>query len=238
MKSTKTKISVPVLLLIVAIFLLGCGSDKEDSSAEVTNVEESITVVAADDTAANEAVTTDKAADTKKKDKTEQASKDDESTKTDKRDSDAKKNSSSSNSNSSSSSSSKDSKSSSKKSKPKSSDSNTIKVSVSIDCKTLYEQDPTLANKVSSKGVIYGKKTLTINKNSSVRDALKKTGIIFSGSDYITTINGLSEKDGGKLSGWMYKVNGKVPMESCDDYKLKNGDTVQWRYTCESGEDI
>ena len=55
---------------------------------------------------------------------------------------------------------------------------------------------------------------------------------------YIEGINQIYEKDCGTKSGWMYCVNGTFPNYGCSDYKLKNGDAVEWRYTCDLGSDI
>ena len=45
-------------------------------------------------------------------------------------------------------------------------------------------------------------------------------------------INNLDEKDCGSASGWMYKVNGTVPMTSCGKYKMDSGDNLVFYYVC------
>jgi hypothetical protein len=57
-------------------------------------------------------------------------------------------------------------------------------------------------------------------------------------SAYVVHINGLAEFDGGPASGWMYSVNGWYPNYSCGAYVLKEGDAVEWRYTCSQGGDL
>ena len=57
-------------------------------------------------------------------------------------------------------------------------------------------------------------------------------------SAYIEGIHNLYEFDVGKLSGWMYSVNGWFPNYGCSRYQLKNGDVVEWCYTCDLGEDL
>ena len=47
---------------------------------------------------------------------------------------------------------------------------------------------------------------------------------------YVSSINGLAEKEHGASSGWMYAVNGKLPNMACSAYKLVDGDSIQWRY--------
>lgn len=66
---------------------------------------------------------------------------------------------------------------------------------------------------------------------ATVYDALCATGLAFGGdSNYVRSINGLSEFDHGKSSGWMYSVNGTTPMTPCGSYVLSNGDNVYWYY--------
>ena len=60
---------------------------------------------------------------------------------------------------------------------------------------------------------------------------------LYSGA-YIEGINHLYELDGGSGSGWMYKVNGWFPNYGCSRYELQDGDTVEWVYTCELGDDV
>lgn len=65
---------------------------------------------------------------------------------------------------------------------------------------------------------------------------IKKSG---SGSlSYVTSINGLKEKDNGPSSGWMYKVNGSFPGSAAGKYTLNSGDTLEWVYTHNGGKDV
>lgn len=57
-------------------------------------------------------------------------------------------------------------------------------------------------------------------------------------SAYIEGINNLYEFDCGNLSGWMYNVNGWFPNYGCSRYQLKDGDVVNWVYTCDLGADV
>ena len=36
----------------------------------------------------------------------------------------------------------------------------------------------------------------------------------------------------------MYCVNGEYPNVGCSDYKIKDGDNIEWHYTCDLGEDL
>jgi hypothetical protein len=57
-------------------------------------------------------------------------------------------------------------------------------------------------------------------------------------SNYIEGINNLYEFDAGELSGWMYKVNGWFPNYGSSRYVLKDGDVIEWVYTCDLGRDV
>lgn len=218
MINIKRKITLLVALLIIALSLFGCGGNKDmdpgdNPDKETAAASETVDKTTESAVSTKAAVTTDDAvSDKKEEEKNENSSKPETSAKE------------------------KSSKTKKKTTKPK--DTGDIKCTISVDCNSLYKKDPELAQKVSNKGSILGTKALTLKKNSTVYDALKATGLSFSGKQYISMINGLSEKDGGKLSGWIYYVNSSSPAESCDAYKLKNGDNVQWRYTCSGGDDL
>ena len=58
------------------------------------------------------------------------------------------------------------------------------------------------------------------------------------GSEYIEGIYNLYEFDVGEESGWMYSVNGWYPNYGCSSYHPKDGDVIEWRYTCDLGHDV
>lgn len=57
-------------------------------------------------------------------------------------------------------------------------------------------------------------------------------------SIYIKGINYLYEFSCGPLSGWMYLVNGEFPDFGVNKYDLKDGDVIEFKYTCDLGRDI
>ena len=57
-------------------------------------------------------------------------------------------------------------------------------------------------------------------------------------SAYVEGIDNIYEFSCGQQSGWMYSVNDKFPQVSCSDYKVKDGDVIKWKYTCDLGEDV
>lgn len=91
---------------------------------------------------------------------------------------------------------------------------------------------------VSSSAVgnpVSGGGTFTFNQGATVYDALCACGLSMNASNtgygiYVSAIGGLAEKEHGGHSGWMYSVNGAVPMTACSNYMLSNGDSVSWYY--------
>lgn len=66
-------------------------------------------------------------------------------------------------------------------------------------------------------------------------EALSATGLSINARSsqfgiYVAAIGGLAEKEHGASSGWMYSVNGQVPMQSASSFTLKAGDRVSWFY--------
>ena len=123
----------------------------------------------------------------------------------------------------------------------------------SIECSTILNNldmlDPEKLEMVPSNGVILETVTVTFYEGESVFDVLqrlcKEYGIHMEAewtpiynSAYVEGIHNLYEFDCGALSGWMYSVNDWYPNYGCSRYQLKDGDVVQWRYTCDLGNDV
>ena len=124
---------------------------------------------------------------------------------------------------------------------------------LSVRCDTILKNmdwlDPEKVELVPSNGVIYAKKTINFQEGESVFDVLQremknaKIHMEFSftpmyNSVYIEGINNLYEFDCGELSGWMYKVNGWFPNYGASRYVVKQGDLIEWVYTCDLGVDV
>lgn len=117
-------------------------------------------------------------------------------------------------------------------------------VTMSIECSTAvnYAKDnPDKHINVPASGIILSNTKIEIRDGDTVFDILGRTlknkNIIFQysgsgGSVYIESINNLSEFDCGILSGWKYRVNGVYPNYGCGSYKVKKGDVIEWKYTC------
>ncbi|MBE6607456.1 MAG: DUF4430 domain-containing protein [Ruminococcaceae bacterium] len=114
-------------------------------------------------------------------------------------------------------------------------------VTVKISC----EKIAGLAEHIPSDGIILDTTAFDIEDGDSVYsilvEASKKYKIQFenNGSDsmaYISGINYIYEFDFGDLSGWTYTVNGKTPSVGASEYKLSDGDVIEWNYTLTLGD--
>lgn len=125
-------------------------------------------------------------------------------------------------------------------------DQNTVgTVTLTIRCDTVVGKSD--ANHIPKNGVILEETALSIGEDDTVYDvlidAVKQNGILMesSGTDgmkYVSGIAHLHEFDFGDLSGWVYRVNGESASVGCDQYVLADGDTIEWLYTCEMGNDL
>ena len=124
---------------------------------------------------------------------------------------------------------------------------------LSIDCMTILDNmdlcDPEKWELVPEDGWILPPTEVVFYEGESVFQVLKRVckqnkihmefeNTPIYNSAYIEGINNLYEFDVGNLSGWMYKVNGWYPNYGCSRYALKDGDVVEWRYTCDLGYDV
>ncbi|PYG87393.1 uncharacterized protein DUF4430 [Ruminiclostridium sufflavum DSM 19573] len=124
---------------------------------------------------------------------------------------------------------------------------------LSVTCKTILDNmDRFNKDKLEvlpADGIIYKSREVGFYEGESVFDVLlremksDKIHMEFEmtpiyNSNYIEGIHNLYEFDCGELSGWMYRVNGWFPNYGCSRYMLKDGDVVEWIYTCDLGRDI
>jgi hypothetical protein len=124
---------------------------------------------------------------------------------------------------------------------------------LSVRCDTILDNmrmlDKEKHELVPADGVIFPPTTVTFHDGESVFNVLqremKRAGIHMEfentpiyNSAYIEGINNLYEFDVGELSGWMYEVNGWYPNYGCSRYQLKDGDLIEWNYTCDLGRDL
>ena len=89
----------------------------------------------------------------------------------------------------------------------------------------------------SSKYTALVNETITAKKGTSVFSVLDEVlnknniGYVEGSEGYISSINGLSELDHGKNSGWMFTIDGKHITTGCREAKLNSSSTLVWFYT-------
>ena len=117
-------------------------------------------------------------------------------------------------------------------------------VEITVSCEKILGK--TDADYIPKDGIILSD-NFAIEEGETVFDILveaaRKYGIQleYSGTPemaYVSGINYLYELDFGDLSGWVYHVNGVSPSVSCGEYKLSDGDIIEWHYTLDLGNDI
>ena len=124
---------------------------------------------------------------------------------------------------------------------------------ISISCAALIDNmealDPDKHELVPADGVILPATVVTFTEGEDVFTVLQrvcrenKIHLEFSedpiyNSAYVEAINNLYEFDGGELSGWHYSANGWFPNYGSSRYAVKDGDVIEWHYSCEMGYDI
>ena len=124
---------------------------------------------------------------------------------------------------------------------------------LSINCSTILDNldlcDPEKADLVPEDGWVLQPISVTFYEGESVFNVLQRVckrqkihmefeNTPIYNSAYIEGIHNLYEFDVGELSGWMYKVNEGCPNYGCSRYQLKDGDVIDWVYTCDLGDDV
>ena len=110
-------------------------------------------------------------------------------------------------------------------------------VIISIRCGTVLDNyddlDPALKSEefVPADGVILPPTEYVLRPGDTVFDILDRA-VRYKGIHY------LYEFSCGPLSGWMYRVDGEFPNFGCSKYRLKDGQVIEWVYTCDLGKDV
>lgn len=130
-------------------------------------------------------------------------------------------------------------------------------VTLSITCQTILDHWDQLDEQLKSgeyvpgDGIILEKKQYVLRPEDTVFSILVRAArneqipIEYQGAEqnaygsaYIQGIHHIYEFSCGPLSGWMYRVNGEFPKKGCSQYLLKDGDKIEFIYTCDLGRDI
>lgn len=128
-----------------------------------------------------------------------------------------------------------------------------LNCTLSVKCDTIINNKDKLNSEklklIPQDGIIFAEQEVTFYEGESVFNLLvremKKNKIHLEfvntpiyNSAYIEGIANLYEKDCGENSGWKYMVNGHSPNFGCSNYQLKEGDKVEWVYSCDLGKDV
>jgi len=115
-------------------------------------------------------------------------------------------------------------------------------VTISIRCDTLVGKFQ--SEYIPENGIILDVTEIPLSEGDTVYTILTETvqanhiQMEHKENGYIAGINYLYELQYGDLSGWMYRVNGEFPSVGCNEYQLHDGDSIEWLYTCNIGNDL
>lgn len=124
----------------------------------------------------------------------------------------------------------------------------TITCSLEITCHQLVKNkesaEKSIEKYIPANGEILSKVTVKIKAGATAYDLLstvcKASGVALDaeytpvyGTYYVRGIGHIYEKQAGKRSGWIYKINGVSPNVGASDYKLSDGDICSWCFTCD-----
>lgn len=121
----------------------------------------------------------------------------------------------------------------------------TVTLTVSFQTAVDYGilNDPAFAGVLPASGYFLQNAAVEIEAGESALDVLKRTlrenNIVYSiasSSGYVRSIGGLSERDCGAQSGWLYRINGEFPNYSSKYCELQAGDVLEFLYTCSPGD--
>jgi len=128
-----------------------------------------------------------------------------------------------------------------------------LKCTFSINCSTVFDNldkiNAGIVEALPADGWIYPAKEVEFAEGDSVFDILLRVtrdeGIHMESnsnpalkSKYVEGIHNLYEFDAGELSGWTYKINGKGMGYGSSSSYPKDGDVIEWVYTCDQGRDV
>lgn len=125
----------------------------------------------------------------------------------------------------------------------------TVSIDILTGLRNLNAFSSNMRGRIPSNGYFLNPTKISITPGESVWDVTQRAANQYGisirkeftpkyNSIYIQAINGIGEYNGGERSGWMYNINGIYPNRGASAIKVKDGDTIQWRYTMDYGNDI
>ena len=128
-----------------------------------------------------------------------------------------------------------------------------LKCKLSVSCEMILNNwdklNPDKHELIPADGIIFPLTEVTFYEGETVFNVLQRemkknklhlefVNTPLNNSYYIEGINNIYEYDCGELSGWTFKVNGWFSEYGCSRFLLKDGDVIEWVYTCDLGRDV
>ena len=118
------------------------------------------------------------------------------------------------------------------------------RITLSITCEGVAEE--LRSEYIPANGLILPPTEMDLAMGDTVFDLLTEAARAYrisvdhSGGEmpYVRGIAYLYEYDFGDLSGWMFYINGEEASVGCGEYRPKDGDVIEWRYTRDWGDDL
>lgn len=109
--------------------------------------------------------------------------------------------------------------------------------------KHMDEVDDAVKSYIPTDGIILGQTSVKVETGDTAYSLLQKvcqakdialdaSYTNMYSSAYVRGIGHIYEKQAGLSSGWLYLVNGKLPGYGASRYRLKEGDQIEWVYSC------
>ena len=114
-------------------------------------------------------------------------------------------------------------------------------ITMTIECRVLIGEK---SDYIPSDGYILKGEDFKIEEGDTALQVLREASSKYNfqlevkNGYYVLGINNLYEKEYGDLSGWMYYINGVSASVGANEYVLKDGDVIEWRYTRNIGKDL
>ncbi len=123
-----------------------------------------------------------------------------------------------------------------KPTKPTAAQSSTQKQTLTVTFSINAETASAYGKDLPRGGIILAPVKLSAEQGETAFSLLEKIceknniALKYQSKSYIQGIGGLSEKDCGAGSGWMYRINGEKPLKPANKYTVLDGDIIEWYY--------